>query len=309
MHKVMGVLLQDGRFLCQATTGTFDKGLDLLVMPRGGDRALPAIAGLQVKGGDSQKRIVVGNHERYWADMPMPVFGVVVPASTDPMWIDLRSYLRAHPGVRSVKPDQPLATLPDALRAAYDEFSGLLSIIDLGSARLGRQLGALFALWPLLDREEVVALIRGRLTHLKPLATRFALELLVRPDAAGSAAELWVEELGALADSVITLQTEESAEATSALSEHPEDSWRWAATYLLDFVKRTGTAPGVLLAAAERSSPEGLDLLVHMAACLQPAASTRAWIRARPYLRDHREVQETCWALEDGEPLDFPRGP
>ena len=315
IHRVTGVLLQDKGFLWQQTTGTFDKGLDLLVMPRVDDRALPAIAALQVKGGDSQTRISVGNHRRYWSEMPMPVFGVVIPTSSDALWVDLRAYLRAHPTAKSVKPREPLASLPDAIRAAYDEHSGVLSLIDLGAEEPGRQLGALFALWPLRNHGDVVALVRGRLPRLAALPTRLALELLATSiSTGGAAAPLWADEVGAIADSVVALTYEEVGDGTGQIGEHPEDSWRWGASYLWNLVERTGTAPDVVLAAAERSSTaESFDLCVHMAACMQPAASTLRWIaaavRARPYLNDHPDLHRTWQALQDDDgPLEFPWG-
>lgn len=228
VHVVTGVLLHDRGFLLQQTTGVFDKGLDLLVMPCADGQALPAIAALQVKGGDSQRSIRVGNHLRYWSEMPMPVFGVVVPTNGAAFWVNLRAYLRAHPKARAVKPMEPLATLPAALRDAYNEHSGVLSLINLGSPEAGSQLAALLALRPLRDRAEVVALVRGRLARLAPLPTRLALELLWGPASAGSSmAPLWAEELVLIAEHVQALSFGEVGDGAPQMGEGPEDSWRW----------------------------------------------------------------------------------
>src|SRR4051794_30067748 len=149
IRRVKDVLERAG-FLVQETDARFDKGLDLLVSPTHMGAALPAIAAIQVKGGTSQSRIRTGRHKKYWAEMPLPVFGAVVPQPGSGAWADLGTYLRRHPDAASVPAHQPLGTLPNAIRAAVAQHNAVFSIVDLGAPQAARQLAALLSVWPLL---------------------------------------------------------------------------------------------------------------------------------------------------------------
>ncbi len=315
IRQVTG-LLEEAGFLVQPTDAHFDKGLDLLVAPTLDGLALPAVAALQVRGGDSQLQIRTGRHRRYWAEMTMPVFGVVVPSSREGSWVDLGSYLREHPAASSVPPSEPLDTLPQALHEAVQQHNAVLSLAALGSPEAGRQLGALLSLWPLLGRADVVALVRSRLAHLDLLPTRLALELLVSSSQEPAAmAPLCAHELGALASKIFELSCAGLSNQDAQLPEDPIDSWSAGATYLWDLLQlTTASAADVLAASAHAAHAEAFDLCVFMAACLQPAADTLDWIahavRQRPHLADHPDLMQTQAALQEdprGPGLAFPR--
>jgi hypothetical protein len=166
--------------------------------------------------------------------------------------------------------------------------SAVFSLADIGSSQAARQLASLLALWPLLDRPEVVALVRSRLAHLDLLPTRLALELLVvSPDVDTGVTPLCAHELGAVATKLYDLSCEEPPADGEAFAEDPIDSWSLGATFLWDLLQRTGaTAADALAASSHAAHAEAYDLCVFLAACLQPAAATIHWIeqavRERP---------------------------
>jgi hypothetical protein len=98
-------LVRNG-FKFMEVTGRFDDGLDLLVSPHDGFNVLPAIAGIQVRSGASHRGLVVGRHERYWRELNLPVFGVVLtnPNGDPPIggWCDAQAYLMDNPGARVI---------------------------------------------------------------------------------------------------------------------------------------------------------------------------------------------------------------
>jgi hypothetical protein len=78
--EVQRYLVTQG-FKVTEVAGRFDDGLDLLLSPHGEKNVLPAIAGIQVRSGSSHRGLAVGRHERYWRELNLPVFGIVL---TDP---------------------------------------------------------------------------------------------------------------------------------------------------------------------------------------------------------------------------------
>ncbi len=97
---------------------------------------LPAMAGLQVCAGPSQRGLKVGRHEAYWRDHNLPVFGVVLtdPAPEHPEggWCDARKYLRRNPDTSTIPTRSAFpGDLAQALLAACDENRSLLSALDL----------------------------------------------------------------------------------------------------------------------------------------------------------------------------------
>lgn len=310
-------LLEDAGFLIQETAAHFDKGLDLLVAPTHRGLALPAIAAIQVRGGDSQLDIRTGRHARYWAEMTLPVFGAVVPESRDGAWVDLGAYLREHPTATSVTPTQALSAMPEALRAASLRQHATLSLIDLGAQEEPRQLSALLSLVPLRDRAEAVALVRSRLAHLGCLPARLALELLTTtsPSVHSAITAPCPDELALLADKAFKLSLGDPADLHPTWDENPIDSWRLGATYLWDLIDLTSVpASDLLTASVLTRSAEALDLLVFMGACRQPAAETIVWIedalRRHRHWADNADLMTTLANLEEdpeGPALSFPR--
>ena len=74
---VQAYLVRHG-FKVTEVSGRFDDGLDLLVSPHDEANVLPAFAGIQVRSGPSHRGLKVGRHERYWRELNLPVFGVVL---------------------------------------------------------------------------------------------------------------------------------------------------------------------------------------------------------------------------------------
>jgi hypothetical protein len=102
---VQAYLVRHG-FKVTEVSGRFDDGLDLLVSPHDEASVLPAIAGIQVRSGPSHRGLKVGQHERYWREHNLPGFGVVLTElEAEPPrggWCDAQTYLKAHPGARSI---------------------------------------------------------------------------------------------------------------------------------------------------------------------------------------------------------------
>jgi hypothetical protein len=186
---VQGYLVRHG-FKVTEVNGRFDDGLDLLVSPHDEANVLPAIAGIQVRSGPSHHRLKVGRHERYWREHNLPVFGVVLtePRAEPPRggWCDAQTYLKAHPGARSIPTPHPFPEgLAAALHAAYERGRSVVATLDLFDADWQRQATAAAALIPLATDPRVAALLRSRLTELGPRAAHYALYLLLVAETEG----------------------------------------------------------------------------------------------------------------------------
>ena len=129
-------------FKVTEVSGRFDDGLDLLVSPHDEANVLPAFAGIQVRSGPSHRGLKVGRHERYWREHNLPVFGVVLtePEAEPPRggWCDAQTYLKAHPGARSIPTPHPFPEgLAAALHAACERGRSVMAALDLFDATGG----------------------------------------------------------------------------------------------------------------------------------------------------------------------------
>ncbi len=162
-------LVRNG-FKVTRVASAFDDGLDLLVSPHDGSNVLPAMAGLQVRAGPSQRGLKVGRHEAYWRDHNLPVFGVVLtdPTPEHPVggWSDAREYLRRNPRTRTIPTHSAFpGRFAQALLAACDENRSLLSALDLFDSDWRRQATAAAALAPLCTDPRVAQLLGSRRFH------------------------------------------------------------------------------------------------------------------------------------------------
>jgi hypothetical protein len=186
---VQTYLVRNG-FKVTEVNGRFDDGLDLLVSPHDEANVLPAIAGIQVRSGPSHHGLKVGRHERYWREHNLPIFGVVLtePRAEPPRggWCDAQTYLKAHPGARSIPTPHPFPDgLAAALHAACERGRGVLAALDIFDTDRRRQATAAAALIPLAADPRVAALLRSRLAELGPRAGHYALYLLLVAEAEG----------------------------------------------------------------------------------------------------------------------------
>jgi hypothetical protein len=198
-------------FKVTEVNGRFDDGLDLLVSPHDEANVLPAIAGIQVRSGPSHQGLTVGRHERYWREHNLPVFGVVLtePRAEPPRggWCDAQTYLKAHPGARSIPTPHPFPDgLAAALHAACERGRSVVAALDLFDTDSQRQATAAAALIPLATDPRVAALLRSRLTELGPRAAHYALYLLVVAETEGIDTGV---PLAAVAQAVETLYEKE----------------------------------------------------------------------------------------------------
>ena len=88
-----------------------DLGIDALIeLIRDGSPLFRQIA-VQIKSGQSyfnveggECLIPIGDHREYWQKHRLPVVGLVyVPAHKTAYWIDIKSYLKAHPNATTIR--------------------------------------------------------------------------------------------------------------------------------------------------------------------------------------------------------------
>jgi len=140
------------------------------------------------------------------------VFGVVLTElEAEPPrggWCDAQTYLKAHPGARSIPTPRPFPDgLAAALHAAWERGRSVLAALDLFDADWRRQATAAAALIPLAADPRVAALLRSRLAELGHRAAHYALYLLVVAETAGIDTAVPVT---AVARAVETLYEEEA---------------------------------------------------------------------------------------------------
>lgn len=177
--EVQRYLVTQG-FKVTEVAGRFDDGLDLLLSPHGEKNVLPAIAGIQVRSGSSHRGLAVGRHERYWRELNLPVFGIVLtdPQSNPPRgyWCDAQGYLRDHVNVPVIPtPNRFPDGLVDAIDLANDVHHALASALDVFSPDWRQQAGSIAALVPLATDPRVTEMLHLRLGDLGPRATQYAL--------------------------------------------------------------------------------------------------------------------------------------
>jgi hypothetical protein len=186
---VQDYLVRSG-FKVTEVTGAFDDGLDLMVSPHDGRNVMPSVAAIQVRAGRSHRGLRVGRHERYWRELNLPVFGVVLadPRLQPPVggWNDAQAYLKENPGARSIPTPHSFPDgLADTLREACERGRGAVVALDLFDTDWGRQATAAAAMAPLASDYRVAALLRSRLGELGPRATHYSLYLLVLAERSG----------------------------------------------------------------------------------------------------------------------------
>jgi hypothetical protein len=296
---VQAYLVRHG-FKVTEVTGRFDDGLDLLVSPHDEANVLPAFAGIQVRSGSSHRGLKVGRHERYWRELNLPVFGVVLtdPEAEPPRggWCDAQTYLKAHPGVRSIPtpclfPDG----LAPALHAAWERGRSVLTALDLFDADWRRQATAAAALIPLATDPRVAGLLRSRLAELGPRAAHYALYLLLVAETAGIDTAV---PLSAVARAVETLY-EEEVDGDVDLDAFHDGT---AAAYRL--LEARNTDPNLVLDEALRvHAGEPTIMLIAMAVSLAGEggqALLAEALRQAPTLQQSPDIAAIDQALAEG---------
>ena len=99
-----------------------DIGIDALIELIRDEEPLNQQLALQIKAGASyfdpvKKRCIlpVNNHASYWANYPLPVYGIVVALDfRKASWVDIKSYLKRHPQCTTISfPETELNTLDE----------------------------------------------------------------------------------------------------------------------------------------------------------------------------------------------------
>lgn len=88
-----------------------DLGIDALIEFVENERPLNKQIAVQIKSGASYYTVEsgecafpIGNHREYWAQHPLPVFGLVyVPSLPRAHWVNIKHYLKANPSATSVR--------------------------------------------------------------------------------------------------------------------------------------------------------------------------------------------------------------
>jgi len=88
-----------------------DLGIDALIEFIEDERPLNKQIAVQLKSGmsyftveSSECAFPIGSHREYWAQHPLPVFGLVfVPSLQRAHWVDIKRYLKANPNAASVR--------------------------------------------------------------------------------------------------------------------------------------------------------------------------------------------------------------
>jgi hypothetical protein len=296
--EVQRFLVRNG-FKVTEISGRFDDGLDLLVSPHDDVNVLPAIAGIQVRSGVSHRCLAVGRHERYWRELNLPVFGVVLadPRSVPPQghWCDAQAYLRDHADVRTIPtPNRYPVGLVEAIGLANEVRHGLNSVLDIFSNDWRLQAGAIAALVPLASDSRVLEMLRLRLGEFGPSATQYALELLVQAEARNKDSRVSIGQVG---------------RAVETLYEADKDSYfdidafhyGTAAAYQILEVRRID--PYDVLDEALKLHGEAAIMMIAMAVSLAASdgeAILREAIHRVPNLNESPEIAAIASAIADG---------
>lgn len=302
--EVLGLLevqrhLVSNRFKVTEITGRFDDGLDLLVSPHDETNVLPAIAGIQVRSGPSHQGLVVGRHERYWRELNLPVFGVVLadPRSSPPRghWCDAQDYLRDHVDVRTIPtPNHYPDGLAEAIDLASEVRRGLASALDVFSADWRQQAGAVAALVPLAPDGRVIEMLRLRLGGLGPRPTEYALELLVQAEAHGVDSHVSTRQVACAVEVLY------EADATGYLD---LDAFHYGTAAAYRLLEARGADPDGVLNEALKLHSEAAIMMIAMAVSLaaeEGAAILREAIRRVPNLVESPDFDAIASAIEDG---------
>jgi hypothetical protein len=304
LFEVQRYLVSNG-FKVTEISGRFDDGLDLLVSPHDETNVLPAIAGIQVRSGPSHQGLAVGRHERYWRELNLPVFGVVLadPRSSPPRghWCDAQSYLRDHVDVPTIPTPN---RYPDGLAQAIDLANavrrGLTSALDVFSADWRQQAGAIAALVPLALDSRVLEMLRLRLDELGPRATQYALELLFQADANGLDSRVTTRQLAGAIEVLYEADTEGYLDL---------DAFHYGTATAYRLLEARGTDPGNLLNEAFKLHSEAAIMMIAMAVSLADedgGAILREAIQRAPNLVESPDIDAIASAIADGG-YDFSR--
>jgi hypothetical protein len=296
--EVQRYLVSNG-FKVTEIAGRFDDGLDLLVSPHDETNVLPAIAGIQVRSGPSHHGLAVGRHERYWRELNLPVFGVVLadPRSSPPRgrWCDAQGYLRDHVDVRTIPtPYHYPDGLAEAIDLANEVRRGLASALDVFSADWRRQAGAIAALVPLAADGRVIEMLRLRLGELGPRATQYALELLVQAETRGVDAHASIRQVACAVEVLY------EADATGYLD---LDAFHYGTAAVYRLLEARGVDPGDVLNEALKLHSDAAIMMIAMAVSLAAEdgeAIFREAIRRVPNLVESPDIDAIASAIEDG---------
>lgn len=307
--EVLGLLeveehLTRAGFKWMPVSGQFDDGLDLLVSPHDDHNVLPAVAGIQVKAGASHRnRLTVGRHQRYWGELNLPVFAVVLDvngAQVTGGWVDAQAYLRDHAGVAAIPMTQ---TFPhgfgDALRAAARHQRAEAVALDVFSDDERRQATAVLSLAPLAGDPRVLKLLAAALGRLGSSACHWAVQLL-----AFAADHPQAHDLP-------NLSVEALVRAADLMYDFEFDDFDAGVLSVYRLLKFSGVAPHDLASRGlSQASGDGAVLLLAMAVSLAGPDGSEildAALRQRPNLLENSDVQgllevvrEGAYSFEDG---------
>ncbi len=277
-----------------------DDGLDLLVSPHDGSNVLPAMAGLQVRAGPSQRGLKVGRHEAYWRDHNLPVFGVVLtdPTPEHPVggWCDAREYLRRNPRTKTIPTHSAFpGGFAQALSAACDENRSLLSALDLFDNDWRRQATAAAALAPLCTDPRVAELLGSRLGAIGPRATHYALTVLLLAEQKGADTHLCPRAITAAVDGLCKYEVGTGVDL---------DAWHDGTdvAYRLLELRRPASS-NLLDAALSASFAESTVMLLAMAVSLAGGGGEgvlREALKRVPNLAESPDVAELAQAVAEG---------
>lgn len=173
-------MLRETGFVSTEVPHRFDYGLDILASPHDGENVLPAIAGIQVRGRSSETTSIrVQHHGKYWRELNLPVFGVLVSDGV-PRWVDIQAYLRAHPSATTIPASNSMDSFGQELRRVSEE----ARVSSLVTKNLGKiddskaQATSVVSLRALHDDPDIATILRCMLPALQPVACRMALEHL-----------------------------------------------------------------------------------------------------------------------------------
>ncbi len=296
--EVQRYLVTQG-FKVTQVAGRFDDGLDLLLSPHDEKNVLPAIAGIQVRSGPSHRGLAVGRHERYWRELNLPVFGIVLtdPRSNPPSgyWCDAQGYLRDHIDVPAIPtPNRFPDGLVDAIDLANEVHRALASALDVFSLDWRQQAGSIAALVPLATDPRVTEMLRLRLGGLGPRATQYALELLVEAEERGEDSRVTVERIARSIE--VLYEADESGYLDL-------DAFHYGTSAAYRLLELRGSDPSEVLNAAFKLHGEGTIMVIAMAVSLAAEdgdAILREAVSRRPNLVESPDIDSLASALEDG---------
>lgn len=298
LHEVQRYLVTQG-FKVTEVAGRFDDGLDLLLSPHDEKNVLPAIAGIQVRSGPSHRGLAVGRHERYWRELNLPVFGIVLadprsnPASGH--WCDAQGYLRDHVDVQAIPtPNRYPDGLADAIDLANEVHRALASALDVSSTDWRQQAGSIAALVPLSTDSRVTEMLRLRLGELGPRATQYARELLVEAEVRGEDSRVTAERI---ARSVEVLNEADDSGYLDL------DAFHYGTSAAYRLLELRGMEPNDVLSAAFKLHGEGMTMMIAMAVSLAGEdgdAILREAVHRSPNLVESPDIDSIASSLEDG---------